>query len=682
MEKAKKSDKTWIQTIKDKVFVNDVLVNNQYFREVAVNGIPKMNPYSREYKEWWAEQHKRCIHGYTVGGKTIPGRLYFHLNFWNIERNDGKSNRKSLGLPDLRDIDLEIFPILEDSKGFSGYDENGIPQYHNQAKGFCMVGSRDFGKSVIGSSNVGYEYTFFKNNEIIVSAYETKYTNPLLDKVRTGLDNLPGEIDLGDEYFPPPFAHNRIKDDWSREIRSGRKITVNGNKKTVGFNSRILHKVFKDNPMACNGLRTSWHVFEEIGAFNNLLESYNASRPCWNRGGQQFGTPYLIGTGGDMDRGTIDAQKMFFKPEAFNLIGFDDLYEPGNKNKICYFVPADIALDDSRNEIGIVDRVKNKKLLKERRESKKGDRISYENEIQYYPLEPKEAFLVTKGNLFPTDLIQDQITYLLSSKATEFMGQKGSLSFDKGGKVVFSPNDRLHEVDYPHHESTKTAGCVTIYEHPQPDPNGEIPFGLYIGGCDPIDMDSAYTTNSLGSVFIYKRFWSPDRTYDTVVAEYTGRPDRSVDFYEGVRKLAMYYGNCKILYENMLKGLYQHFEHKKCLHLLKEQPSILKDIIPNGKVNRGFGTHMSKEIKAYCMGLIRDWLLEEYDEGRFNTSKIYSINLLKEMLYYNDTGNFDRIIAFALCILHNKEIHRVRVEKHEDQEKRKFFQDWFDKDGW
>ena len=80
-------------------------VSSHAFRDVAINGIPKMNPLSAEYINWWKYQRNCCINGVWIGGRWMPGRLYFHANFFNIERTFAKNrSRKQLGLPDISDI--------------------------------------------------------------------------------------------------------------------------------------------------------------------------------------------------------------------------------------------------------------------------------------------------------------------------------------------------------------------------------------------------------------------------------------------------------------------------------------------------------------------------------------------------------------------------------------------------
>ena len=186
--------------------------------------------------------------------------------------------------------------------------------------------------------------------------------------------------------------------------------------------------------------------------------------------------------------------------------------------------------------------------------------------------------------------------------------------------------------------------------------------------CDPYDHDTA-VTDSLGSIFIYKRVQAFESWYDVPVAEYTGRPDKADTFYETVRMLLMYYG-ATLLYENEKKGLFTYFVNKHCDYLLADQPSKLKDIIKDLTVSRGKGTHMNKPIKQWMETLIRDWLLEEYEPGRKNLTKIYSEALLEELIAYDPLrGNYDRVISFGLALIYNVELQHVKIKKITDEEK-------------
>ncbi len=197
--------------------------------------------------------------------------------------------------------------------------------------------------------------------------------------------------------------------------------------------------------------------------------------------------------------------------------------------------------------------------------------------------------------------------------------------------------------------------------------------------CDPYDHDKS-GTNSLGSCIIYKRFQNFESYYDLPVAEYTGRPDTAEEYYEKVRQLLRYY-NARLLYENEKKGLYAYFSHKHSEFLLVDQPDIIKDIIRNSTVQRGKGIHMNKSIKDWGEILIRDWLNEEYSEGKKNLTKIFSEPLLEEFISYNDEGNFDRVMAFMMVMIYKEELHHVHVKKKKQHDKsRMIFPDGIFKD--
>jgi hypothetical protein len=148
------------------------------------------------------------------------------------------------------------------------------------------------------------------------------------------------------------------------------------------------------------------------------------------------------------------------------------------------------------------------------------------------------------------------------------------------------------------------------------------------------------------------------------------------------------------LYENQLKGFKNYFAAKNSLHYLWEQPDhMIKDIIKDSKVQRGYGCHMnrgsggSSGIKDMCELYLKDWLYTEREDidGKkiFNFHTIKSIGLLKELIAYDVEGNFDRVIAFMLCILQTKELHKIHVSNMTDNSQN-FGQDpwlkkWWDK---
>lgn len=582
--------------------------------------------------------------------------------YGGIDKIPTKLKRKQVVKPNKRRNNVLLSKIKVQYKGYDEYygftlDDDGL---------FLLEDMTVVHNSNWAAVIAGHGYTFFKNNEILVSGFESKYTGPLMEKIRLGIDNYPGKIDdFGGKPIPHPFSHRRYKNDWGKKVMSGYRNT--GDDTVYGFQSRIIPIVFKETHTAANGKRASVHIFEEIGMHENLMDSYNSSTECWMNGSWQFGTPFLLGTGGDMDKGTVDAEKMFYDPDTYNIRSYVNLFEKSDQ-KIAYFIPGWKGLNDCKDEQGVTDEVKAKNILMGRRERKKlgNDPSAYYLELQYQPLIPREAFLRKTGNIYPTALLEDQLRFVMSSKSIEHIGQKGKLEWTFDGEVKWVPDENVYPVDFP--AKGDLTGCVTIWEHPEEG----SPTGLYVGGTDPYRQDQSEYSPSIGATIIYKRFLNPEKTFDWPVAEYAGRPETSKEHDEEVRKLLVYYG-AKTLYENEIRGLKQHFEYKNCLHLLAGQPEVIYDIIPGSKVSRGYGIHMVKLIKDAGETMIRDWLLEEYEPGRQNARKIFSIPLLKELIGYDrNDGNFDRHIAFMLCMLHNLE-----VQKHVFKEVEEFIEDDF-----
>ena len=110
--------------------------------------------------------------------------------------------------------------------------------------------------------------------------------------------------------------------------------------------------------------------------------------------------------------------------------------------------------------------------------------------------------------------------------------------------------------------------------------------------------------------------------------------------------------------------MFQYLEHNHETYLLADQPEIIKDVVQHSKVSRQKGMHMSKPLKLYGEELIKMWLLEPYEkEGLLNLHKIRSVALLKELVSYNDTGNFDRVMALMMVVYHLEEVKKIKVEK-------------------
>lgn len=618
---------------------------------------------TEDYKNFWKQVKQWCIDGFTnSSGIKITGTHFFYLNFCPILRKEdeeaGKRKKKVYDLPLFVDLDYEYFWMVEYCK--------------LNEKSLIAVKGRRQGWSFKGAACVAQEYTFIKESRSIIGAFLSAYSEATTKMVKDYLNHI--------STFTP-FGHIRNPDhpfDWISQYQ----VDLGGVKIWKGYKSSVEMFTYKDRPATAAGKSASIILFDEAGLFPNISESWGFTEPLINDGSAYTGIALIYGSAGDMDSGSKFFYEMFISPEKHNMLSFEDPDNPANKigffssstkgrwgvckdpNSKWYKQPM-VDEDGNSNQEAAYD-----DLMYKRAVSKGGlDAKTAHLTITQYPVTWKESFLRNKGAIFASPEMLDWLSELeTTSKKDE--GKKGRLVM-KDGKYEFQPDDTLNYItSFPLKPDEDNTGCITIWEEPE-YVDGTIPYGLYIAGCDPYDLNKS-GTNSLGSFFIYKRFYSFGKTHDLFVAEYTGRPGSADEFYEGCRRLCIYY-NAKCLYENMLKGFKGYFEQKNCLHYLYEQPGIIRDIVKDSKVQRGYGIHMqrgnngSSGIKDTCELYLKDWLYTEREDidGKkiFNFHTIKSIALLKELLAYDVEGNYDRAIAAMITILLTKDLHRIHVDE-------------------
>lgn len=464
-----------------------------------------------------------------------------------------------------------------------------------------------------------------------------------------------------------------------------------GNEVEMGYKSEIIGVTLKDNPDVVRGKKANLILFEEAGSFKELSAAWQIARPSVEVDGKAFGTMIAFGTGGDEDSNFATLKDMFYNPKGYNCLEIPNIWDENVSNTNCgFFIPQYTNMDirDDKGNRLYMDEDGNtlrkqsiEFVLSQRREviENATNSVTVDRYTAERCLTPAEACLEFNGNIFPKKELQEHLARIRTNKALQNHKQVGDLVFDENGSIKWIPKKTGDITHYPLNKDDDPTGSIVIWEHPMQD----APVGLYILGVDPYDHDQS-GTNSLGSTFVYKRFQGFESYYDIIVAEYTGRPASAEEYYENLRKLAIYY-NGRIMYENERKGLFPYFTAKHCDYLLADQPDIISDVVGNSKVQRKKGCHMNKQIKQWGEGLIKDWLNEEQSPGKKNLYNILSEPLLQELIGYNDTGNFDRVMALMQVMIYREQLYNVKVkEKEKDNKNRLLFdgpifaQDWFD----
>lgn len=375
-------------------------------------------------------------------------------------------------------------------------------------------------------------------------------------------------------------------------------------------------------------------------------------------------------TAGDSESDFSSAQELVYNPVGYHIEAFDNVYDKigQGKRQFAYFFPGYLNLANCYDENGNSDVTKALlTILKDRFQTKYNvtDLNAITKRIAEIPITPQEAMLRSRGNIFPISQLNERLNEI-DNEPTFYDGTYvGNLVQKADGKVEFQLTNDLPIRDFPLQDNN-APGAIEIYEMPQKNSSGEVPFGRYIIGHDPVDADNSGTL-SLSSTIVLDLFT------DRIVAEYTGRKEYADDNFEIVRLLCLFY-NAKCLYENNKRGIFAYFSTRRCLHLLADTPQYLVDkqiIKTTGYGNSSKGVSATTPINSFADRLIREWLIKpvtvQVKEGDVNNPDamvektvpnlafIKNRALLKELISYNPNINVDRVRALGMVMLYRGE---------------------------
>jgi len=639
---------------------------------VNIRSVPDKE--SSEYVAFWEEEDKKITEGITINGFYFSPFIYWHLNYWSIYVDTivGTRQVRKLDRPQLWDTYLAVDETIHRA-------ENHI----EGKKGVVMVGSRRISKSVLTSSYITHKAVTQRGSDNLISALNGPDLKIITEYVDLGLRNLP-------EYFKFP----RIEDDWKRQVTLGYKDKQNVRNEWSKFHIRNFDE--GNNTEAAAGLTLSSFLLEE-GGKGKILNCLAATTPCFD---SPFGwrcSPFVIGTSGDMTKAG-DLEELFNNPEAYNFLSVEStesgksygLFIPGTKSlkvpkepkPLGLYLEKELPSELDNVVIWVSDEKKGKELiLKSREQIKKSSGLeAYLKEVMYYPLTHEECFLELSQNIFPVDLLQEQLQKITALDANPDYVE---LVQKADGSIGHKFTEKKPVQTFPSKPTDNLEGVVQIWEYPILG----APYGLYTAGTDPYKQSQAKYSTSLGSTYIYKRVHdiAGEGWQNIVVASYTGRPRKIEMWYEMTKMLLKYY-NAKSLCENMDMGFIQHcIEKNEAAFFLERTPSFLNDIHPSSAVNREYGIHMTSDIKDYLNSLIIEYVTEVIDrevdkdgnvtKERLGVTRILDPLLLKELIKFTPKLNVDRVISFGLTLAMAKSLNgkSIIVSSTEDARMQDYF---------
>lgn len=583
--------------------------------------IPDVHPDSLDYQQWWAEQIQRCKMGWKDGGFNVTGAYYYHLNFKKINMLD-KRNKPFIGRPYFSEDDLNLFQELQNAR--------------NEGKGFILVTGRAYGKSYNVSSLAEHEFIFTPASEVIISASSDFFAKELWFKIRLGLNSVPDELRPNMLSDTKDYMESGIK--WKNPDTNKEKI--------IGYRSK-MHRIIYDNDAGkTRGTRPNIHVFEEAGSWNNsakLIDCYNQTEASWWRGSVFTSFPILIGTGGQMTQGgSEDFKIMFETPDSFNLKAFE-----WDGEKLGMFKPAYSKFGGYYEQSGKSDNAGAKLFLDARREKKKKNIKAYQQELQEFPYEPSEAFMISGYSVFDVNKLYTRYSEIKRSKELENMVEKCDLRFIRNGGKIIGVEKVIDK-----------NGIFEIVEHPRLSPDKKVVRGLYVSACDSFDAVEEKmpedNVKSAGSIFIYKRFWKASETGNIFVAKLTQRTANASTFYWNTVKLNMYF-ECQMLYEHTKIGIAQHYITNRLTHLLYPKPKLDQVQIKKSQATNMYGVTMPIQVKQHMINRYREYIDNNIDQMYFPSQ------ILDAMNFRWGSSKYDETMAASLAILADDDMYEIQI---------------------
>ncbi len=559
----------------------------------------------------------------------------------------------------------------------------GKPLYKNEAKNLMLLGARGGGKSWFTAVAIilheflfdgAREYTdetikYPGSAEIFVGSGLAGKSSELLAKVQLAFENLPGQYIYSDGKIKPSPLYKHTSgslkpNNLNSPFRHEYKKKIGNDWKLYGTKSKILHGVFTmENPEVAAGNRPGTIVIEEVALTPNITAIHGSNTAAQLVDSTKFGSSLYIGTAGNIYK-IIESEIIFKDPHSFDMLSFTN----DDNTETCWFVPAYFTNNDFKDENGNTKQEEAYNYYVERRNKLKKDKINksaLDYEMLNYPLIYTEMFVRSGDNRFPISELRHTYSILSTRKDILDSSIKGFFEIDEKGNVYYKQEDVEPVREFPFRGNENINGCGEMFEPVVKNANGDVPLYTYIGGFDPVDDDGNYNyKNSLQSFFVFNTITR------RIVFEYTGRTRLAEEFYEQVRRAALYY-NAVVCYENQKKGFYGYMTKMNSLHLLADTPEILKD---NGLIssigmigNKSKGIHSNIRTNSWGIDLQISWMLEQAynkEEGIRNVDLIRSVGYIKECLLYAPPNsdkrvNTDRISSMNMLMIFAEEINKI-----------------------
>lgn len=598
------------------------------------------HPTSKEYKDFWLTERRKCEQGIIADGIYISGNMYF---FWNYCMIPNKLEGKET-FPETWDGHYHLDLYCELAELF-GQDVAGSK-------------SRQKGISLYLVARLARKLWFGNKDMLKIISQEEEYVLGewgILNGYRNHLNNHTGWYRM----FSPDESLNWEQKRLVTEGTSQKKATFKGNFcKIKGLTTKM--NVTK----AVGGAAKEIYV-TEAGINKRLIKIKEFVDPNMKMGNVKTGMFIAMGAAGDLGDAQ-DLMLMSFNPKGYNIRPIKS-YHNGVEEETAFFFPEEwnyTHQDENTGEIikcydihGNSDIELAIKLIQQEDERQKSikDSVSYRLWKSQHPRTLRDAFDQREDNPFPTDLLKEQEKLVIGEKPIIV-----SLERDFHGKISHKFCDDVPISKIKPNPNENNKGAIVVYEFPIDKP----PFGLYYAGIDPIYNLDTSTSTSLMAIAVW--IGTHERDGKIVepypVCQYIGRHRNVRDTYEQCLKIIEWY-NARTAVESNVKDFTEWVirQGKARFLMRRRELTVINELTPNSTVRDEIGVRMIDPLKTRALEKVIAWLQLpiatsfdlETGESKdiYNVSKIKDSMWIKEMLQFNPKLNTDRLVANLLALL-------------------------------
>ncbi len=616
---------------------------------------------SKEYKEFWLLERRKCEQGIIIDGVYITGYIYFYLNFCRIPN---------------KLLAKETFPELWD--GIYHYDLYiYLAWLHGEDA--AAGKSRQKGVSLYHMARITKLVWFGNKLMLKVLSHEENY--------------------IIDEWNIMQGYRNHLNDStgWYRNFQPDELLNWE-QKGEVTQGTVSKRKVFKGNFSKVKGLTTKMNITKGVGGAAYEIYVTEAGINPRLRKIKEYVDPNIklgnVKTGQFLATGSVGEMKdaeplmeMCFNPKGFNIrpvIDRNDGEERGfffaEEFNFVYEDPKTGEVTKCYDEHGNSDIPLAIELIEKEHIRQKAlkDNQSFKLWLSQHPRTLQDAFDQREDNPFPTTDLKQQEQELIPKKDIIVAFER-----DAKGKVFHKFSDNVPISKLKPNPSENNEGAVIIYEFPVANP----PWGLYYAGVDPIYNLETSTSKSLMSIKIFMATHERDGKicpgYE--VATYIGRHKKVSETYQVCLDLIEFYQAKTAVESNVRDFIDWMIRQGKIKFLLRRKEIIaISEMSATSTIADEIGVRMTGDFKQKCLEKTIHYMEEpiadlfdlETGESQVvrGVKRLKDKMMIRECLRWTPKLNTDRLVSWMLAYIAaegNTNRHVIREVKNQLSEKPK-----------